>query len=169
MIKLEPFTESDFDTLISWVKNEKELIQFAGAIFSFPLTKKQLLSYLKMTDKKPYKIVSINDNITIGHCELNFENGNNRLSRILLGDKKFRGKGYCKLIISEMTKMLFADKKVNQVDLNVYDWNKGAINCYINFGFEINPDKTKSQIVGNEIWKSLNMILSKKNWLQHRL
>ncbi len=45
-IRIEKFSETDFDTLLSWVKDEKELIQFAGPIFSFPLTKEQLIKHL---------------------------------------------------------------------------------------------------------------------------
>ncbi len=56
-IFLHEFTHKDFENLISWVNNEKELIQFAGPIFSFPLTKEQLNDYLKDPNRYPFKIV----------------------------------------------------------------------------------------------------------------
>ena len=169
MIELKKFTKSDFDTLISWIKNEEDLVQFSGPIFSFPLTESQLSSYIKMTDKRIFKIVNTSTNTTIGHCELNYTNGNNRLSRILIGDKNSRGKGYCKIIIAKMTTMLFEDLNVNEVDLNVFDWNKGAIKCYQNAGFIIDTKTHKKQTVKGEVWTCLNMKLHRNNWLQHTL
>lgn len=44
-----------------------------------------------MNDKRPLKVILNSTNETIGHCELNFENGNNRLSRVLIGNKNVRG------------------------------------------------------------------------------
>jgi len=46
MIKLEQFDETDFDRLISWVDSEEFMLQFAGPIFTFPLTIDQLESYI---------------------------------------------------------------------------------------------------------------------------
>jgi hypothetical protein len=45
MIELQNFGEEDFDRLISWIKDEDEMIQFAGPAFTYPLTREQLLKY----------------------------------------------------------------------------------------------------------------------------
>ncbi len=166
MIRLEKFIESDFDNLISWIKSEEELNQFAGPIFSFPLTTEQLKKYVNMTDKLPFKIILEETNETIGHCELNHENGNNRLSRILIGEQSARSKGYGKIVVAKMVEMLFEKCDVKEVDLNVYDWNLGAINCYENVGFKIDPGNSKKQIVNGKTWTILNMTMKRNNWLQ---
>ena len=46
MIKLVQFENTDFDRLISWVYSEEFMIQFAGPIFTFPLTTEQLELYV---------------------------------------------------------------------------------------------------------------------------
>jgi len=161
MIELKPFTELDFETFKSWIHTEEELFQFAGPIFSFPLTNKQLLDYIKMTDKKPLKVILKSTNQTIGHCEINFQNGVNRLSRILIGDKSLRGKKIGEQIVKQMATILFEDPSINEVDLNVFDWNKAALKCYENVGFRINPDQTNKMIVNGKIWTTLNMILKR--------
>jgi len=166
MIKLEKFTESDFDNLISWIKSEEELNQFAGPIFSFPLTTEQLNKYVSMTDKEPFKIILEETKETIGHCELNHENGNNRLSRILIGEQSSRSKGYGKIVVAKMVAMLFEKRDVKEVDLNVFDWNLGAIKCYENVGFNIDPENSKTQIVNGKTWTSLHMTMNRNNWLQ---
>lgn len=53
MIALERFTEVDFERLISWIKNEEELVQFAGDYFKYPLTNQALYSYINQSKESP--------------------------------------------------------------------------------------------------------------------
>ena len=165
MITLCPFTEKDFDTLISWVHSKEELFQFAGAIFNFPLTHEQLHNYINTVDKKPYKVILNATNETIGHCELNYENEGHRLSRILIGVKTLRGQHLGEHIVTKMVSLFFEDSKVNEVELNVYDWNEPAIKCYTRVGFKVNPKKKDSIKVNGKTWIKLNMILKRKVFL----
>lgn len=162
MIALKPFTEDDFDAIKSWVVNAEELFQFAGPIFSFPLTDDQLRKYLQMADKKPYKVVIKETDEAIGHCELNFENGNNRLSRILVGRKDLRGQKIGEQIVREMVNLFFQNPAINEVDLNTFDWNKAAINCYKKVGFKINQEKSDKMTVNGNEWTRVNMSLKRK-------
>lgn len=162
MIELKPFTENDFETFKGWIQSEEELFQFAGPIFTYPLTDEQLTKYIKMTDKRPLKVVLKSTNETIGHCELNFENGNNRLSRILVGNKDLRGQKIGEQIVCKMVDLLFQNPKINEVDLNTFDWNKGAIKCYEKVGFRINHDKTDKMSVNGNLWTRINMTLKRK-------
>lgn len=162
MIELKPFTENDFETFKGWIQSEEELFQFAGPIFTYPLTDEQLTKYIKMTDKRPLKVVLKSTNETIGHCELNFENGNNRLSRILVGNKELRGQKIGEQIVSKMVALLFQNPKIYEVDLNTFDWNKGAIKCYEKVGFRINHDKTDKMNVNGNFWTRINMTLKRK-------
>ena len=103
MIRLEKFIENDFDNLLSWINSEEELIQFAGTIFSFPLTKEQLYKYVKIPGVNAFKVLYEEENITIGHAEI-FNSGENisKLCRIIIGDKNYRGKGVGKQIVKEL-------------------------------------------------------------------
>lgn len=83
MIELKPFTENDFETFKSWIHSEEELFQFAGPLLPYPLTDETHTKYINLSDRKPLKVILKSTNETIGHYELNFENGKNRLSRIL--------------------------------------------------------------------------------------
>lgn len=105
-ITLQHFTDKDFDTLISWVDSEKELIQFAGPIFKFPLTVEQLIDYLKDHNRHPFKIVLKSSNLSIGHCEAyKTINDTVRLCRIIIGNKIYRGQvlGYEATLNSDET------------------------------------------------------------------
>ncbi len=157
MISLQPLQESDFDTFISWIENQDYLFQFAGPIFTFPLTKEQLHKYIRDPKRKSFKVIDNETNTMIGHCEFNFENpAIPRLSRILIGDKNYRNKGYGKILVQKMTQTLLEDELINLVDLNVFDWNISAIKCYESVGFIQNEQKTIEHNNDGIIWKALN-------------
>lgn len=156
MIKLEKFTEADFDRLINWIDSAEELVQFAGPIFSYPLSVSQLSSYLDHNDKIPLKILDANDKV-IGHCEINLGNKYPRLSRILIGNAEDRGKGLGVEIVKEMIERIKVKHASEIVDLNVFAWNKAAIRCYEKAGFEIIHEHTDTLEVHGLSWKRLNM------------
>lgn len=162
MIELKPFTEYDFETFKSWIHSKEELFQFAGPLLTYPITDNQLHNYIQMSDKKPLKVVLKSTQETIGHCELNFENGNSRLSRILVGNKKLRGQKIGEQLVRKMVDLMFQDKEIEEVDLNTFDWNKQAIRCYEKVGFRINPEKTEKMEVNGNQWTKINMTLKRK-------
>lgn len=167
MISLEKFTAADFEVFKSWITNIEELFQFAGPVFTYPVTDEQLNNYLHLKDIQPFKIILTETNKTIGHCEFNYQQETPRLSRILVGDKNMRSKGLGKEIVLKMAEKLFENPNTTKLDLNVFDWNKAAIKCYENAGFVINNIKTPDLKVGNEIWKRVNMALEKSKFIFH--
>ena len=159
MLKLETFTELDFDRLIDWFNSKKELTQFAASLFKFPLTRNQLFTYINTTDLYPYKIIHMESKKIIGHCELNFQNEIPRLSRILIGDKQYIGMGYGKKTIKLMIhQILNLRPETNKVDLRVFKWNENAIKLYLKLGFKIIPNNTLTfNYSKNETWVDMNM------------
>jgi RimJ/RimL family protein N-acetyltransferase len=95
----------------------------------------------------------------IGHCELNFQNEIPRLSRILIGDKQYRGMGYGKKTIKLMIhEILNLRPETNKVDLRVFKWNENAIKLYLKLGFKIIPNNTLTfNYSKNETWVDMNM------------
>ncbi|NLJ44837.1 MAG: GNAT family N-acetyltransferase [Bacteroidales bacterium] len=157
------FTHKDFENLISWVNNEKELIQFAGPIFSFPLTKEQLNDYLKDPNRYPFKIVLKNSNLAIGHCEV-YKTSDDivRLCRIIIGNKTYRGQGLGYDATLKLIKWCMDNLKPKTIDLNVYDFNTTAIKCYEKIGFKKTTD-TKETTFKGEVWTSIRMTLQIQN------
>jgi RimJ/RimL family protein N-acetyltransferase len=166
MIELKPFNKNDFQRLINWSSTEVILIQFAGPIFKFPLTIEQLENYVNARDRLPFKVIDSKTQDIIGHAEIlsTCDSKTLKICRILIGDESKRGKGFGQKIIEELLKICFIDKKMNTVELNVFNWNTGAIMCYEKIGFKINPSKSfKSEVDGN-IWTALNMIIEIREW-----
>lgn len=165
MIQLEKFSKDDFDKFISWIISEEELVQFAGPLFTYPLSHQQLNDYLLQHKKSPYKIRFIETGEIIGHCELNFENELPRLSRILIGEKSLRNKGIGTLVLYQIIDLLFTTTTHQAVDLSVFDWNHNAIACYHKIGFKIRPELKSSMLVSGKNWNAFNMILQREDYL----
>ena len=161
-LKLAPFIIDDFERLINWSSDEKILIQFAGPIFTFPLTHVQLQAYIEHPLLKPLKVTDPQTDKVIGHCEMNFSNPNiPRISRVLIGEESDRGKGYGRALIEAIALRLFEDEKVKQSDLNVFKWNAAAISCYQKMGFVIGRVAPKVLTVEGELWEGYNMVLDR--------
>ena len=167
MIKLKPVTNSDYDRLINWIDSEHLMHVFSATIFNYPITHAQLDEYLKEPNRIVYKVIDINSNEIIGHAELNNINKSNksaRICRVLVGDKNERNKGFGKLIINELVRIGFEEMKLHRIDLGVYDFNRNAIKCYKNCGFEIEGLLKENTKIGNQYWSTYNMsILNKRN------
>jgi RimJ/RimL family protein N-acetyltransferase len=164
MIQLEPFTIADFGRLISWIENKEELVQFAGPVFKFPLNEKQLEKYIEDKNRFAFKVVETNSEQIIGHCEIYLTEQTAKLCRILIGEKSFRSKGLGLQIVNNLLEISFANFNKSSVELNVYDWNVGAIKCYEKAGFVINKDIVKTIEVNGNTWTSINMTINKTTW-----
>ena len=169
MIKLEPFTRLDFTRLISWIDSIDELVQFAGPNFSFPLTIEQLEKYSADENRFAFKVIEIKSNKPIGHCEIYKSEISAKLCRILIGDKAYRGRGFCSEVVNQLLEKSFIQLNYSLAELNVYDWNISAIKCYEKSGFKIHDDKTKTILVNGKFWTSLNMKITKNEWSIDRL
>ncbi len=166
MIKLERFTKEHYGDLISWVDNQENLMQFAGPAYIFPLTEEQLDNSLK--DINRYAFSVINNNKNIGHCEIYLQDESIHLGRILIGDKTQRGKGFGKQIVNELLDFGFNHFDKTTAELNVFDWNIVAIECYKKVGFVIKSEKSIERKINDQIWIAINMTLDKKQWCAQR-
>ena len=158
MLKLEPFTQDDFSKLIGWIDTKRELVQFAGDLFTYPLSEDQLHAYLSQEKLVAKKIIHIESGEVIGHCELNFLNEYPRLSRILIGNKQNRGLGYGAKIIRLMIDAIQKEIPSKQVELLVFGYNTNAIKLYEKEGFVIQEKQTlQFQYTEDESWTNYYM------------
>ena len=164
MIHFQRFETTDFDLLKSWITSEKEWIQFAGPIFTFPVTDDQLEKYCASNKREVFKIVLDETSEVIGHCEFNYENELPRISRVLIGDEKARNRGIGTEIIKKISEAFFSDSAVSKIDLNVFAWNDRAIHCYENLGFRINTTTLFELEVEGKFWENHNMVLTREDF-----
>lgn len=169
MVILQKFDTNFYGDLVSWVDNAEELMQFAGPEFSFPLTFEQLDKSLSDKNRYAFRVIDDSTNTSIGHCEIYLTEKSAYLGRILVADKKKRRKGYGQQIVNLLLDIAFNKLDRDLVELNVFDWNNEAINCYQKVGFTINHDKKHSRRTQNKVWNTINMQLDKTKWVSLHL
>lgn len=157
MIELQAFTIDDSDALITAIKDERSLLQFAGPMYHFPLTEEQLKGDLSDENRTLFKIVDVETQNTIGHGQIFLKEKTFLLGRILIWDENNRGKGYGKKVMHQLLNYGFSHYNRELAELNVYDWNIGAIECYKKVGFTIDPDVKNEVKIDDETWISINM------------
>ncbi|MEF9479102.1 GNAT family protein [Chryseobacterium sp. RRHN12] len=156
MVTLHPFTIEDAPLLISKIKDERMLLQFAGPVYRFPLTVQQLEKDLSDENRTLFNITDQAGN-TIGHAQIFLKEKTFLLGRILIWDENNRGKGYGKKVMYELLRYGFSHFDRETAELNVYDWNTGAIECYRKVGFVFDPGVKSEATIDKETWVSLNM------------
>ncbi|NML71829.1 GNAT family N-acetyltransferase [Chryseobacterium sp. RP-3-3] len=164
MIELQIFKKENASELISKIKDKRALLQFAGPAYHFPLTKEQLESDLNNENRFMFRIFDQTEHNTIGHAQIFLKEGTFLLGRILIWDENNRGKGYGKKIVQKLLEYGFSHFDKETAELNVYDWNTGAIECYKKVGFEIDPDIMSEVSIDDELWLSVNMKISKNTF-----
>lgn len=164
MIELQPFNIDDASALISNIKDKRSLLQFAGPMYHFPLTEDQLEGDLSDENRTLFKIVDVENQNTIGHAQIFLKEKTFLLGRILIWDENNRGKGYGKKVMQELLKYGFENFSRELAELNVYDWNTGAVECYKKVGFTVDPDIKNKVKIDDETWVSINMRIHKETF-----
>jgi RimJ/RimL family protein N-acetyltransferase len=169
MLRLYNFDRSCYDTLISWINNAEDLMQFAGPALKFPLTHEQLDSSLSDPKRYAFRVVDESGRKAIGHAEIYLTADCAYLGRILVGNPASRGMGLGKEIVSNLLNYAFDILKQDTVQLNVFEWNQAAIRCYEKAGFLIDPGKKFERTVKGQAWKGFAMTINRKKWELLRL
>ena len=169
-MELKPFTETDCDRLIEWVSDSRFLMQWAGPGYKWPLDREQLLVTLKRTGGyRPlffmFKAVDGENGRTVGHIELQrYEWRSGHIARVLIGDPAYRNKGYGTRLVSILAAHAFADLGFELLTLNVYDFNRPAVDCYIRIGFRQVEFLENVREFEGELWSLVTMELRRDEW-----
>ena len=172
MVRLEYFTADDFEQLKEWITDEATLMNWSGALFSFPLTQKSLDWYtedvneIAHSDAFVYKVIEIATGVVIGHISLggiSRKNGSGRVSRVLVAPAH-QGKGYCCEMVKAVLKIGFEDLQLHRISLGVYDLNQSAIRCYQKAGLVIEGTSRDCLLFNGEWWSLVEMSILENEW-----
>ncbi|GAA3929188.1 GNAT family protein [Hymenobacter algoricola] len=173
MIKLEYFTPADFSQLITWIHDEYLLMNWSGAMFSFPLTADKLAWYVEDTndlaasDAFIYKAVDTASGATLGHISLgglSRKNRSARISRVLVGDTGTRGRGIGQAMVTEVLKIGFEQLGLHRIELGVYSSNEAAIRCYQKSGLTVEGTSRDILNYDGAYWSLVEMSMLEHEW-----
>ncbi len=172
MIRLEYFTQNDFEQLQEWITDEETLMNWSGALFNFPLTQKSLNWYIEdvndfaQSDTFVYKAADAVTGAVVGHISLggiSKKNKSGRISRVLVAPDQ-QGKGYCCEMVKAVLKIAFDDLRLHRICLGVYDFNKAAIRCYQKAGLVIEGTNRDCLLFKGNWWSLTEMSILENEW-----
>ena len=175
MIRLDFLEREDLDKIIEWNvgKSADYLLQWAGPMYNYPLTLKQLEEYFLKDVKKDdsnifaYKILLTETGEIIGTIELreiDRENRIGKVGRFLIGIENIRGRGIGVRVLKEIMRIGFEDLKFEKITLGVFDFNHSAIKCYENAGFKKEKYIENARKSSAGYWNLYEMSILKKQW-----
>jgi len=172
MIQLAYFTREDFTQLIEWISDDEILMNWSGALFSFPLTTDSLSWYIENVNEISksevfiYKAIDTNTGETVGHISLggiSKKNKSARISRVFVAPKH-QGKGYCNKMVTEILQIGFQNLKLHRICLGVYDFNKAAISCYKKAGMLVEGTTRDCLLFKGSWWSLIEMSMLEGEW-----
>jgi RimJ/RimL family protein N-acetyltransferase len=146
--------------VLFWIKTEADMVQWAGHVFTWPLTEKPSLYPFVLSDRKR----------VVGYCELSQyrrDFNSAMLSRVIVSPKR-RNKGLGTFMINEVLRFGFTDLGLNRIGLGVFDFNKAAIRCYTRVGFVSEGTLRRSAKVGKSYWNCRLMSILRKELKKNR-
>ncbi|TMW70305.1 GNAT family N-acetyltransferase [Alteribacter natronophilus] len=166
MIRLDFFTENDFEQLMGWVNDTSErfFMQWSGPTFTYPLTCEQLKDYIKNADPpeggdRIYKAVHQPSGETIGHLAIRkidrFHNSA-RLGKVLIAPE-WRGMGLAVPMIEKALTEAFETEHLHRLALGVFSFNRPAYRLYRKVGFREEGYFRDFRRVGDEYWDMYEM------------
>lgn len=175
MVKLESLEKQDLGKIVEWNsdKSAEFLLQWAGPMYIYPLTIKQVEDYFYNEVKKDdsnifaYKIRLNDSDKIIGTIELREVDKENKIGmvcRFLIGEEDFRNKGIGAHALKEILEIGFNDLKFEKIALRVFDFNHSAIKCYEKAGFVKEKFLEKARKTANAYWNLYEMSISKDEW-----
>jgi len=175
MIKLNLMEKEDLIKIVQWNANKSadDLLQWAGPVYSYPLTLGQVENYFLNEAKREncnvliYKIILTETDEIIGTIEvraIDEEKKIGRVGRFLIGSEDIRGKGIGTKALKEAVRICFEELKFEKVTLGVFEFNQSAIRCYEKVGFVKVKFTENARKSSNGYWNLYEMAISKEEW-----
>lgn len=168
MVRLRSYKRSDADYLKRWIVNERFCHQWGAKNFRYPLDDLQLNNYADFLEssENDFSFMALNetDGLPIGHIKIgriDFSKFQGVLQFVLIGDRKYRGKGYGKEMLRLTKVYAFEILKLKRLLLGVFTNNESALKFYESIGFQIVKHHEKFYKYKKEIWDVFDMEVEK--------
>ena len=167
--------ESDVDGLyLDWL-NDEEATRFLTTVGRFPTTKENLLHFIQVMARSDQDILfAIHDGETnefIGTSHLGPINWIPRIAPlgIMIGNKKFRGKGYASEAIKLVVDYAFRRLNLHKVSAGVAAINQGSLKAFQKAGFKVEGQAKSQVLLNGEYHDSQYLGLTKEDFMREFL
>lgn len=140
-IMLREYRADDLIPMRSWV-NDPEIVDQLSDIFLYPQTEGETETFLhtiveKDDDHRGFVIAFKDTEAYIGQIDLFRFDWKNRSAEmgIVIGSRSMQRQGYGSEAIRLLQRFVFERLGLNRLQLEVYDFNRAAIGCYLKNGF----------------------------------
>ena len=168
-MRIRPYIPNkDYEFLSQWIDSERTHAFWCANRLSYPITQKSFHNFLEKIsiDCTDSAYVATEDNgqaVGFFCYSINTEDNIGFLKFVIV-DRVKRGKGYGKEMLNLALRYAFQITGAKAVQLNVFNENTLAKQCYEKVGFvERNIDKDVFSYK-NELWSRCNMIVSKQSF-----
>ncbi|MGQ5718295.1 GNAT family N-acetyltransferase [Pseudochrobactrum asaccharolyticum] len=153
---IRPFHQDDAAHLCNWFASEAELIQWGGPFLKYPLCEQQIEQMQSETEgHKPQRLMfsAFYNQELVGHAQLvlDWQHGVARLGRVAV-NPTFRGQRLTQPFLQQIIERLFDQQEFSRLELNVFTFNRAAIQTYRKLGFQLEGIRRSCLQVGNERW-----------------
>lgn len=152
-VLLRAYKEYDI-SLATKFMNDRELKNLLVSTIPFPMTYWEEESFIKSQKSNNngqynFAIEDIETGKYIGGCGIQNVNWLSRVALvgIMIGDKKYWGKGYGTDAMNTLVSFIFNNMNIAKVRLSTFSFNERAIKCYKKCGFVVEG------VLKNEIFK----------------
>lgn len=158
---LSPMKAEDFEQYTAWMNDFKITTNLGIASIVFSLEKEKEKLEDMANGGYNFAIVLKENDQLIGNCSLFEVNQIHRRANIglFIGDADNRGKGYGKEALELLLAFGFKVLNLNNILLNVFDFNEHAINLYKKLGFKIIGERREAYFINgayrNEVYMDI--------------
>ena len=150
------------------------MIQWAGSVFTWPITQKQFRTHLLAVSSEPptlYPFGLYDKAKIIGYTELSnhLRNSNSAMLSRALVSPRHRRRELGQFIIRQIIHFGFDELGLNRIGLGVFDFNNAAIKCYTQVGFVLERTSRESAKVGGSYWNCYLMSILRKDWQSQQM
>ena len=168
-VYLSPMNIQDVDKYVKWFNDLEitdRLNQSANICNEYG--EKEWIEKNLLKSSSNFAIVKTDDDTLIGNCGLNKVDHISRKATIgiFIGDKDNRGKGYGSEALMLLLDFGFKYLNLNNIDLQVFDFNKNAIACYKKVGFKEYGRRHEAYYCGGKYHDVISMEILRKEYLE---
>ncbi|WP_374710056.1 GNAT family N-acetyltransferase [Halomonas koreensis] len=138
--------KADYETIASWVVDERACARWAGPLVPFPFTPESLPELLEVDICSSY-CLSDNNNECVGFGQFwATDHGVVHIGRIIISPE-FRGMGAGRLLCERLIDKALRSTGAHKVTLRVYRDNKVARSLYASLGFFVVEAKSTGDLL----------------------